>query len=188
MIEIPIDISYRMHLRQEFTACGINEVFKVIRTWPPDEFPRILTQVTDVEDLSQLDLDEFIASMDFILDIDMEDPHHVLDALLKSFEHSGPVASVEGSQYILSILKHLLIPTQVSDERIRLKYFAFVDTLVAQIGMDQKGITPDFTDTYNVPVDMIVKDLRDLDDYEDIAKEVRELRVKCYNLEHGKRV
>ena len=57
--------------------------------------------------------------MDFILDIDLEDPHNVLDALVKSFEKSDSVVDKEGKEYINSILRHLLIPAQVSDDKIR---------------------------------------------------------------------
>ncbi len=61
----------------------------------------------------------------------------------------------------------------------RVKYFAFIDTLLAQIGLDEKGIVPDFTDTYATPVAKIVRDLEDLDAFEEMMSEIRFWKEKC---------
>ena len=64
-----------------------------------------------------------------------------------------------------------------------MKYFAFIDTLLAQIGLDEKGIVPDFTELYATPVSKIVRDLEDLDSYEEMMSELRFWKEKCQALE-----
>ena len=59
-----------------------------------------------MEDLSIQDLREFEDMLD-VHDIEMDDPSKVIDTLLKAFEKDG--RDVEGKDYIVSILKHLLI-------------------------------------------------------------------------------
>ncbi|KAI8852793.1 hypothetical protein BC829DRAFT_430386 [Chytridium lagenaria] len=183
IVEVPSQLEYRIHLRNEMTVCGFSSVISKLKLWAPSEFRGIMTHIEGFELRAQADQDEFIEGLDAgIADIDLDNPHAVLDNLLEAYKKDAV-----GTGYIKTILQHLLIPTRLSNDIVRTKYLYFIDRLVTQVVLDRKGFDPDFTDAYKVSVEDIINGFVDLDAMEGMIDEVQRLRHRCSELTSEKR-
>ncbi|KAJ3108146.1 hypothetical protein HDU97_002058 [Phlyctochytrium planicorne] len=183
IVEVPSQLEYRIHLRNEITVCGFSKVISKLKLWAPLEFRDIMTHIEGFEIRAQADQDEFIESLDAgIAEVDLEDPHAVLDALLDSYSDD-----MVGVGFIKTILQHLLIPTKLNNDIVRTKYLFFINRLVSQVVLDRKGFDPDFADTYKVSLEEIMNGFVDLDAMEGMIEEVQRLRQQCAELSSEKR-
>ncbi|KAJ3266630.1 hypothetical protein HDU77_011378 [Chytriomyces hyalinus] len=180
IVQVPSQLEYRIHLRNEFMACGLFKVFKKLKTWAPTEYAGIMVHVEEFEARSQMDHDEFVEGMDAgICDdvIDMEDEHKVLTVLMESYNGDD-----SGKEYIRSIIRHLLIPTKMMDDIARVKFLQLLDGLLAQMVLDGKGIQGDFFETYGVQVEELVKGFIEKDEFESMKEELVKARLKLSEL------
>ncbi|KAI9328794.1 hypothetical protein BDR26DRAFT_873559 [Obelidium mucronatum] len=185
IVQVPSQLEYRIHLRNELTACGLFRIFKKLKTWAPAENSGIMVHVTEFEARAQLDHDEFVDGMDAgICDdiLDMEDEHKVLDVLMESYKQD-----ISGREYVKSILKNLLIPTRMIDEVSRTKFLQLVDKLLSQMVLDGKGLQCDFLDTYRVPVDEILQGFVQLDEMEALKADIVKTKLKLSEITSEKR-
>ncbi|KAJ3207150.1 hypothetical protein HDU67_007662, partial [Dinochytrium kinnereticum] len=183
IVEVPSQLEYRIHLRNEMTVCGFTSVIAKLKQWAPSEFREIMTHIEGFELRAQSDQDEFIEGLDAgISDIDLDDPHAVLDNLLEAYKKDAI-----GTGYIKTILQHLVIPTRLSNDIVRTKYLYFIDRLVTQVVLDRKGFDPDFTDAYRISVQEIINGFIDLDAMEGMIEEVQRLRQRCSELTSERR-
>jgi hypothetical protein len=77
------------------------------------------------------------------------DPQNIFKAIMRSIEGTGAFAP------FLSIMQHLLAIRQ--DPFTRENYFNLIDTVVAQIVLDGKGIDPDFQSQYHINIDQLLR-------------------------------
>ncbi|KAJ3114548.1 Diaphanous [Phlyctochytrium bullatum] len=183
IVEIPDHLEYRIYLRNEITICGFAKVIATLKTWAPLEFREIMTHIEAFEIKAGLDFEDFNDGLDSgALDVDLEDPHAVLENLLTAYD-GDPVSQ----GYIKTLLTHLLIPTRFHNETVRTKYLYFIDRLVSQVVLDRKGFQPDFADTYKIAIDDIISGFIDLDAMEEMIEEVQRLRQKCIDLNSDRR-
>jgi hypothetical protein len=116
IIEIPTQLTYRIHLRNQMMSSGLHQVFTKLKSWPELEFKDVMIHVESFESRAVADQDEFIEGIDngiTFLDADLEDPSAILEVLLRSFASNSTAVG-----YLKSILLHLLIPTKLSNEII----------------------------------------------------------------------
>ncbi|KAJ3023894.1 UNVERIFIED_CONTAM: hypothetical protein HDU68_008418 [Siphonaria sp. JEL0065] len=185
IVQVPSQLEYRIHLRNEFMACGLSKVFKKLKSWAPAENSGIMVHVAEFEGRAQGDHDEFVEGMDAgICDdvLDMEDEHKVLNALMEGYKQDNI-----GKEYVRSILKHLLIPTRMINEVARTKFLYLVDTLLSQIVLDGKGLQSDFFETYQVPIDEIIQGFIERDEVEALKADMIKSKLKISELMAEKR-
>jgi hypothetical protein len=60
VVEVPKELDYRIHLRNQLRACGIAHSFKRIKTWAAEEFRNILGHIEAFEASAEQDHDEFV--------------------------------------------------------------------------------------------------------------------------------
>ncbi|KAJ3044918.1 hypothetical protein HDV00_000200 [Rhizophlyctis rosea] len=160
LVELPPDLEYRTHLRNEMMAAGLSKVLEQIKTWARSEYHDITSHVDAFESKAAADYEEFLENMDVLVGegFDMRDPRSLLDAILGSFAQESEVdvdeREVEG--YLASIMQHLLIPVKTLDAKRRARLYRLLDMTITQIVLDRKGIEPDFTDEYHVSVDSLI--------------------------------
>ncbi|KAJ3274450.1 hypothetical protein HK104_004104 [Borealophlyctis nickersoniae] len=189
IVEIPPQLEYRIHLRNEMMAAGFGQVLKQLRTWAPSEFHEIMTHVDAFEGQARADHEEFVEDMDVIMSqVDMTDPRALLDALLESVGQSanddgktGGADKDEAASYVASILQHLLVPVKTRDEVSRVRMLRLIDLVITQIVLDQAGLDPDFTDLYEISVDDLVHGM-----VHDVARENEALRLKIEEMSSEK--
>ncbi|KAI9101057.1 hypothetical protein DFS34DRAFT_613026 [Phlyctochytrium arcticum] len=173
IVEIPQELEYRIHLRNDLLASGFGRVLKRLRTWAPVEFVEILTHVDAFEYRANADHQEFADDIGAVVGIDINDPQQLLDTLLGSFaENEG------GRAYIISILQHLLIPARLIDSVSRAKVMRLVDLMIAQVVLDRNGMDPGFTDMYHISVEDVMEGIS-----EDLAEENTLLKGRLEELE-----
>ncbi|KAJ3070679.1 hypothetical protein HDU98_006303 [Podochytrium sp. JEL0797] len=185
IVQVPSQLEYRIHLRNELMACGLFKVFKTLKTWAPAENAGIMVHVLEFENRAQQDHDEFVEGMDAgICDevFDMEDEHKVLNVLMESYK-----TDEVGKEYVRSILKHLLIPTRMIDEVSRTKFLQLVDTLLSQMVLDGKGLQCDFFDTYKVPVNELIQGFIEQDEVADMKADMVKTKLKLSEITAEKR-
>ncbi|KAI8617768.1 hypothetical protein BC830DRAFT_1111986 [Chytriomyces sp. MP71] len=185
IVQVPSQLEYRIHLRNEFNACGLFNVFKKLKTWAPTEYAGIMVHVEEFEARAQMDHDEFVEGMDAgICDdvTDLEDEHKVLAVLMESYKNDE-----KGKEYIRSILKHLLIPTRMINDVSRIKFLQLIDLLLSQMVLDGKGLQADFFDTYRIPVQELMQGFVEKDEVAIMKDEVMQSRLKISELVSQKR-
>ncbi|KAJ3061508.1 hypothetical protein HDU99_005539, partial [Rhizoclosmatium hyalinum] len=185
IVQVPSQLEYRIYLRNEFMACGLFKIFKVVKTWASAENAGILVHIAEFEARAQMDHDQFVEGMDAgICDdvVDLEDEHKVLDAIMQSYK-----SDTVGMEYVRSILKHLLIPTRTIDEVSRTKFLQLVDILLSQMVLDGKGLQSDFFDTYQVPLSEILQGFVEKDEVEVLKAELINTKLKLSEVTADKR-
>ncbi|KAJ3416224.1 hypothetical protein HDV05_002514 [Chytridiales sp. JEL 0842] len=178
IVEIPVQLDIRIHLRNEFTACGLREVIAKIRTFAPGDIVGIMTHVEGFERRAQMDEDEFMDGLNAgLCDFDLENPEAVLKVLMEAYKDD-----TEGRGYLKTILQHILIPTKLVDDGHRTKYLYLIDNIISKIVLDKKGLTSDFESTYHIHVKDVVQGLLDVDAMARMTEELDRLRNRCAEL------
>lgn len=116
------------------------------------------------------DYDDLLENLETIR-FEMSEPEVVAKALLASVQET-PAATP-----FLSLMQHLLL-IRKTDPYITSKYFQLIDSVVAQIVLDGKGIDPAFTDIYNIKLEKIVQEFVDQDSLRQSLLEAKEAKVK----------
>ncbi|KNE63115.1 hypothetical protein AMAG_08280 [Allomyces macrogynus ATCC 38327] len=149
LVRIPQDFAFRLHLRNELLACGLQQALTTIQSFAND-FCK--WQITQFHDDLRADMDEFADRCDVVVN-DFSDPMDLFKGLLQSVEgHS------EAMYWLTTLLQHLACirgADEDSDETswqadVKARYLRFIDTAVAEIVLDGKGIDPDFSSRHTV--------------------------------------
>ncbi|KAI8921081.1 armadillo-type protein [Powellomyces hirtus] len=168
VVDVPPELEYRIHLRNELMASGFGKILKTLRTWASQEFAEILTHVDAFEYRAAADHQDFADDLESLTGIDLDDPNGLLEGLLGSFAEGDG-----GKDYVLSILQHLLIPARLIDGPSKAKVFRLLDLMVAQVVLDRNGLDPGFTDMYKISVEEVMEGIS-----EEVAAENELLRAK----------
>ncbi|KAJ3372723.1 hypothetical protein GGF31_001748 [Allomyces arbusculus] len=189
LVRIPQDFAFRLHLRNELLACGLQQALTTIQSFAND-FCK--WQITQFHDDLRADMDEFADRCDVVVN-DFSDPMDLFKGLLHSVEgHS------EAMYWLTTLLQHLACirgADEDSDETswqadVKARYLRFIDTAVAEIVLDGKGIDPDFSSRHTVNVQHLIhlfenqdKLQRALDTNHDLETQIRKLKAEKHKLE-----
>jgi hypothetical protein len=88
LVEIPTEFEYRMHIRKEFIASGLQPVFKRMKEWASEEYCDILQHVDAFEELKTSDFVYLLDNMDSELKIDIDNPSELLEILKKQLSET----------------------------------------------------------------------------------------------------
>ncbi|KAJ3177111.1 Dishevelled associated activator of morphogenesis 2 [Geranomyces variabilis] len=171
VVDVPQELEYRIHLRNELMASGFGKILKTLRSWASQEFAEILNHVDAFEYRAAADHQDFADDLESLTGIDLDDPNGLLEGLLGSFSEGDG-----GKGYVLSILQHLLIPARLIDGPSKAKVFRLLDLMVAQVVLDRNGLDPGFTEMYKISVEEVMEGIS-----EEVAaeNELLQARILC---------
>ncbi|ORZ09817.1 formin homology 2 domain-domain-containing protein [Absidia repens] len=107
---------------------------------------------------------------DMILN-NIHEPLGLVEAILPS------IVGTRAYDFLQSILQHLLLIQY--DPETRNRYYQLIDTVVAQIVLDRKGLPNDFTDTYGFSIGHLLAKFSDEDELDQALKDMYEERERA---------
>jgi len=161
----PVDIDFRMHIRNEIMRAGLIHCFEDLKKIGNKDLD---TQVTVFEDHRDEDFEDLTVNRweEVRLNIDnMDDCFELVRNL---------VAETPSEPFMLSILQHLL--TIRDDEYARPQYYKLIEECVSQIVLHRNGMDPDFgyRKKFQLDVDVLIEQLVDTSKVEEFAKKAED--------------
>ncbi|CAB3371123.1 Hypothetical predicted protein [Cloeon dipterum] len=142
LITSPVDLDFRVHLRNEVMRAGLGELLSPLQQDAGDE---LNLQLKIFMDHREEDSDELLQRFDH-LRFEMEDASECYEVL------KNLTSDTAAEPYFLSILQHLLFIRD--DPVIRPAYFKLIEECVTQIVLHKSGCDPDFSATKRFQIDV----------------------------------
>ncbi|KAH7089838.1 hypothetical protein FB567DRAFT_619186 [Paraphoma chrysanthemicola] len=150
------DIQLRMHIRAQFTACGIKRIFQKMEGFQYEvidkQIERYLNnEAIDYEDFLERENSSMVDSVDGEAK-DLNDPSQIADAIMQK------IAGSRTEDYFLSAMQHLLLIRDTEGED-RLKMFQLVDQMLSYVAMDRRLPDMDLKQSLNFTVQSLLDKL-----------------------------
>lgn len=150
------DLQLRVHIRAQFTACGIKRILTKMEGFQYDvidkQIERFRTnEAIDYEDLLERENSSMIDSIDGEVK-DLSDPVQIVDAILQRVQGS------RSQDYFVSALQHLLLIRE-NDGEERLRMFQLVDSMLSYVAMDRRLPDMDLKQSLNFSVQSLLDKL-----------------------------
>ncbi|KAK4453626.1 cytokinesis protein sepA [Podospora aff. communis PSN243] len=150
------DLQLRVHIRAQFTACGIKRILTKMEAFQYDlidkQVERFRTnEAIDYEDM----LDRENSSMKDSIEgevKDLNDPVQIVDAIQQRLKGS------KTQDYFISALQHLLL-IRDNDGEERLRMFQLVDSMLSYVAMDRRLPDMDLKQSLNFTVQSLLDKL-----------------------------
>ncbi|CAG8976220.1 hypothetical protein HYALB_00010766 [Hymenoscyphus albidus] len=150
------DLQLRVHIRAQFTACGIKRVLTKMEGFQYDiidkQIERFRTnEAIDYEDLLERENSSIKDSIEGDVK-DLTDPTQIVEAIM---------SKVQGSRtqdYFVSALQHLLLMRE-NDGEERLRMFQLVDSMLSYVAMDRRLPDMDLKQSLNFTVQSLLDKL-----------------------------
>ncbi|KAH4992787.1 hypothetical protein HBI76_043430 [Parastagonospora nodorum] len=150
------DLQLRMHIRAQFTGCGIKRIFSKMEGF---QYEVIDKQIERYMNNEAVDYEDFLEreNNSMVDDIegeakDLNDPSQIADAIMQK------VAGSRTQDYFLSAMQHLLIIRDTEGED-RLKMFQLVDQMLSYVAMDRRLPDMDLKQSLNFTVQSLLDKL-----------------------------
>jgi cytokinesis protein len=150
------DLQLRVHIRAQFTACGIKRILTKMEGFQYDvidkQVERFRTnEAIDYEDLLERDnssiKDNFEGEPK-----DLTDPTQIVEAIMQKVQGSRT------QDYFVSALQHLLLIRE-NDGEERLRMFQLVDSMLSYVAMDRRLPDMDLKQSLNFTVQSLLDKL-----------------------------
>jgi cytokinesis protein len=150
------DIQLRMHIRAQFTGCGIKRIFQKMEGFQYDVIDKqieryMANEAIDYEDFLERENNSMVDSVEGEPK-DLNDPSQIADAIMSK------VAGSRTQDYFLSAMQHLLIIRDTEGED-RLKMFQLVDQMLSYVAMDRRLPDMDLKQSLNFTVQSLLDKL-----------------------------
>jgi cytokinesis protein len=150
------DIQLRMHIRAQFTGCGIKRIFQKMEGFQYDVIDKqieryMANEAIDYEDFLERENNSMVDSVEGEPK-DLNDPSQIADAIMQK------VAGSRTQDYFLSAMQHLLIIRDTEGED-RLKMFQLVDQMLSYVAMDRRLPDMDLKQSLNFTVQSLLDKL-----------------------------
>lgn len=168
------NLDFRLHLRNEFMRCGLQDLIKHLDEQDNEE---LQVQLGTFHGQAEDDQEEIIQRFE-VTKVDMSDPDHCFE-LLKQINS----ADRENERCFLSILQHLLCVRD--DFFVRTEYYRLIEECLTQIVLHKDGVDPDFKKTkrFDIKVEKLMNDLGEKRrEISELEKKVSELAPSAENL------
>ena len=150
------DLQLRVHIRAQFTACGIKRILTKMEGFQYDVIDKQIEhfrtqEAIDYEDL----LDRENSSMKDSIEgepKDMTDPVQIVDAIMQKVQGSRT------QDYFVSALQHLML-IRDNDVEERLRMFQLVDSMLSYVAMDRRLPDMDLKQSLNFTVQSLLDKL-----------------------------
>ncbi|EDN93120.1 hypothetical protein SS1G_08985 [Sclerotinia sclerotiorum 1980 UF-70] len=150
------DLQLRVHIRAQFTACGIKRILTKMEGFQYDvldkQIERFRTnEAIDYEDLLERENSSIKDSIEGDIK-DLTDPTQIVDAIMQKVQGSRT------QDYFVSALQHLLL-IRDSDSEERLRMFQLVDSMLSYVAMDRRLPDMDLKQSLNFTVQSLLDKL-----------------------------
>ncbi|KAF2734912.1 FH2-domain-containing protein [Polyplosphaeria fusca] len=149
------DLQLRVHIRAQFTACGIKRIFGKMEGFQYDTIDKQIERYRTNESIDYEDLLERENSSVVSADgdtKDLNDPVQIADAI------SSKVKDTKTGDYFLSAMQHLMLMRDVDGED-RLRMFQLVDSMLSYVAMDRRLPDMDLKQSLNFTVQSLLDKL-----------------------------
>ncbi|KAH9882958.1 hypothetical protein J1614_000324 [Plenodomus biglobosus] len=150
------DLQLRMHIRAQFTACGIKRIFNKMEGFQYDVIDKqieryMANEAIDYEDFLEKENSSTVDSVEGETK-DLNDPTQIADAIMSKISGSRT------QDYFVSAMQHLLIMRDTEGED-RLKMFQLVDQMLSYVAMDRRLPDMDLKQSLNFTVQSLLDKL-----------------------------
>jgi cytokinesis protein len=150
------DIQLRMHIRAQFTGCGIKRIFQKMEGFQYDVIDKQIerymnNEAIDYEDFLERENNSMVDDVEGETK-DLNDPSQIADAIMQK------VAGSRSQDYFLSAMQHLLLIRDTEGED-RLKMFQLVDQMLSYVAMDRRLPDMDLKQSLNFTVQSLLDKL-----------------------------
>ncbi|KAK3378160.1 SepA/Bni1 [Podospora didyma] len=150
------DLQLRVHIRAQFTACGIKRMLTKMEAFQYDlidkQIERFRTnEGIDYEDMLDRDNSSIKDSVEGEVK-DLNDPVQIVDAIQQRLKGS------KTQDYFISALQHLLL-IRDNDGEERLRMFQLVDSMLSYVAMDRRLPDMDLKQSLNFTVQSLLDKL-----------------------------
>ena len=157
MIDSPEhDLELRVHIRAQFTACGLKRILSKMEEFKYDlldkQIERFRTnEAIDYEDMLERENSSVKDSIEGEVK-DLSDPVQIADAIQQRLQGS------KTNDYFVSALQHLLL-LRAHDGEERLRMFQLVDSMLSYVAMDRRLPNMDLKQSLNFTVQSLLDKL-----------------------------
>jgi cytokinesis protein len=167
------DLQLRVHIRAQFTACGIKRILTKMEGFQYDvidkQIERFRTnEAIDYEDLLERENSSMKDSIEGEMK-DLNDPVQIVDAIMQKVQGSRT------QDYFISALQHLLL-IRDNDGEERLRMFQLVDSMLSYVAMDRRLPDMDLKQSLNFTVQSLLDKLHTDSEARQAFDEVTEAR------------
>ncbi|KAH8717005.1 hypothetical protein GQ44DRAFT_742262 [Phaeosphaeriaceae sp. PMI808] len=150
------DLQLRMHIRAQFTGCGIKRIFQKMEGFQYEVIDKqieryMANEAIDYEDFLERENSSVVDSVEGETK-DLNDPSQIADAIMQK------IAGSRTQDYFLSAMQHLLLIRDTEGED-RLKMFQLVDQMLSYVAMDRRLPDMDLKQSLNFTVQSLVDKL-----------------------------
>lgn len=150
------DLQLRMHIRAQFTGCGIKRVFKKMEGFQYDvidkQIERYMTnEAVDYEEYLEVENNSMVDDVEGE-GKDLNDPIQIADAI------NSKIINTREQDYFVSAMQHLMIIRDTNGED-RLKMFQLVDSMLSYVAMDRRLPDMDLKQSLNFTVQSLLDKL-----------------------------
>ncbi|KAI4908891.1 hypothetical protein J4E90_008628 [Alternaria incomplexa] len=166
------DLQLRMHVRAQFTACGIKRIFNKMEGFQYDVIDKQIehyldNEAVDYEDFLQKENSSMVEGVEGETK-DLNDPLQIADAIMSK------IGGTRAQDYFTSAMQHLLLMRDTESED-RLRMFQLVDQMLSYVAMDRRLPDMDLKQSLNFTVQSLLDKL-----YTDSeARQVRDEAVEA---------
>jgi cytokinesis protein len=151
------DLQLRMHIRAQFTGCGLKRIFKKMEGFQYDVIDKQIEQymaneAVDYEDFLERENSSMVDSVDGGETKDLNDPSQIADAIMTK------VGGTRAQDYFLSAMQHLLLIRDTESED-RNRMFQLVDSMLSYVAMDRRLPDMDLKQSLNFTVQSLLDKL-----------------------------
>lgn len=151
------DLQLRMHIRAQFTGCGIKRIFKKMEGFQYDVIDKQIEQymaneAVDYEDFLERENSSMVDSVDGGETKDLNDPAQIAEAI------QTKVSGTRANDYFLSAMQHLLLIRDTESED-RNRMFQLVDSMLSYVAMDRRLPDMDLKQSLNFTVQSLLDKL-----------------------------
>lgn len=150
------DLQLRVHIRAQFTACGIKRILTKMEGFQYDIIDKQIerfrqNEAIDYEDLLERENSSVKDSFEGEVK-DLNDPVQIVDAIMQKVQGSRT------QDYFVSALQHLLLIRE-NDGEERLRMFQLVDSMLSYVAMDRRLPDMDLKQSLNFTVQSLLDKL-----------------------------
>jgi cytokinesis protein len=167
------DLQLRVHIRAQFTACGIKRILTKMEGFQYDVIDKQIAryrtnEAIDYEDLLERENSSMKDSIEGDSK-DLSDPAQIVDAIMQKVQGSRT------QDYFVSALQHLLL-IRDNDGEERLRMFQLVDAMLSYVAMDRRLPDMDLKQSLNFTVQSLLDKLHTDSEARQAIDEVTEAR------------
>ncbi|KAL6702874.1 hypothetical protein ACN47E_000836 [Coniothyrium glycines] len=150
------DLQLRMHIRAQFTACGIKRIFNKMEGFQYDVIDKqieryMANEAIDYEDFLEKENSSMVDNVEGEAK-DLNDPSQIAEAIMSK------INGTRAQDYFTSAMQHLMLMRDTEGED-RLRMFQLVDQMLSYVAMDRRLPDMDLKQSLNFTVQSLLDKL-----------------------------